>query len=122
MKEGMRIWVSYTNQWKNHPRSDQSSYWEDSRPMSLGKAIAAVASRTTSKKSDAYIEFNPLKANVLPEPKEKTPTSRRIVFSRPAEEIRLVSKMLFDSDDEKPGIVGDKCFDLTLGKAKKQDS
>ena len=121
MKEGMRIWVSYTNQWKNHPRSDQISHWEDARLMSLSKVISAVALRATTKKSEAYLEFNPLKSKVLPQPKEKTPTSRRIVFSRPMEEIRLVSKLLFDTDEEKPGIVGEKCFELTLTKAESQD-
>lgn len=118
MKEGMRIWISYTNQWKNHPRSDQSIHWEDARPYSLSKAIAAVASRDTAKKTNGHIEFNPQKAKTLPLPKEKTPSSRRIVFSRPIEEVRLVSKMLFESEDEKPGIVGDRCFDLALTKAK----
>lgn len=121
MKEGMRVWISYTNQWKNHPRTDQSNYWEDAKPLSLGKAIASVAARTDVKKSDTQIEFNPQKAKVLPEPPGKTPSSRRIVFSRPVEELRLVSKMLFDVDDEKPGIVGDRCFELALVKAKKQD-
>lgn len=119
MKEGMRIWISYTNQWKNHPRSDQSSYWEDARPLSLSKAIDAVASRKGAKKPDGYVEFNPQKAKVLPEPADKTPSSRRIVFSRPLAEVRLVSKMLFDDFDEKPGIVGDKCFDLALAKVRK---
>lgn len=119
MKEGMRVWISYTNQWKNHPRADQSNYWEDAKPLSLGKTIAAVALRSDVKKSDSQIEFNPQKAKVLPEPPGKTPSSRRIVFSRPVEEVRLVSKMLFDIDDEKPGIVGEKCFELTLAKAKK---
>lgn len=121
MKEGMRIWVSYTNQWKNHPRSDQTAYWEDARPMSLGNAIAAVALRADTKKSEAFIEFNPLKSKVLPQPKGKTPTSRRIVFARPIEEIRLVSRLLFDTDEEKPGVVGEKCFELTLAKATSKD-
>ncbi|BEV12059.1 ATP-binding protein [Asticcacaulis sp. DW145] len=120
MKEGMRIWISYTNQWKNHPRSDQSHAWEDAKPLSLGKVIAAVSERKDVKKTDVQIEFNPQKAKVLPEPPGKTPSSRKVVFSRPVEELRLVSKMLFDVDDEKPGIVGDKCFELALGKAKKQ--
>ena len=121
MKEGMRVWISYTNQWKNHPRADQSNYWEDAKPLPLAKTIAAIALRSDVKKSDSQIEFNPQKANVLPEPPGKTPSSRKIVFSRPIEELRLVSKMLFDIDDEKPGIVGEKCFELTLAKAKKQD-
>lgn len=120
MKEGMRVWISYTNQWKNHPRSDQSSHWEDARPLSLNKAIAAVAGRSNAKKAVAYVEFNPQKAKVLPEPLGKVPSSRRITFSRPNEEVQLVSKMLFDINDEKPGIVGEKCFELALAKAKKE--
>jgi hypothetical protein len=121
MKEGMRIWISYTNQWKNHPRTDQSNYWEGARSLPLKAAIDAVVSRGATKKTGDYIEYNPQKAKVLPEPAGKTPSSRRIVFSRPIEEIRLVSKLLFDVDDEKPGIVGEKCFELTLTKANKQD-
>jgi hypothetical protein len=121
MKEGMRVWISYTNQWKNHPRADQSSYWEDARPLPLKGAIAAVVSRNAARRTGDQVEFNPQKARVLPEPPGKTPSARRIVFSRPVEEIRLVSKMLFDVDDEKPGIIGEKCFELTLTKAKKRD-
>jgi hypothetical protein len=121
MKEGMRVWISYTNQWKNHPRADQSNYWEDARALPLKAAIAAVVSRNTARRTGDQVEFNPQKARVLPEPPGKTPSSRRIVFSRPVEEVRLVSKMLFDVDDEKPGIIGDKCFELTLTKAKKRD-
>lgn len=121
MKEGMRIWISYTNQWKNHPRADQSSFWDDARPMPLSRAIEAVASRALTKKVNDYIEFNPQKAKVLPEPDGKKPSSRKVVFSRPAEEVRLVSKMLFDDPDEKPGIIGEKCFEMQLTKAKRQE-
>uniref|UniRef100_UPI0035B224E7 ATP-binding protein n=1 Tax=Paenirhodobacter enshiensis TaxID=1105367 RepID=UPI0035B224E7 len=121
MKEGMRVWISYTNQWKNYPRADQSRHWEKSKPLSLSKAIAAVALRDDVKKIGSQIEFNPQKAKVLPEPPGKTPSSRRIIFSRPIEEIRMVSRMLFDTDDEKPGIIGDRCFELMLDTAKKED-
>lgn len=117
MKEGMRIWISYTNQWKNYPRSDQSGFWEEARPLPLAKAISSVSLHKMAKKTETTIEFNPQKAKVLPEPKEKNPSSRRIVYSRPIEEVRLVSRMLFDSDDEKPGIVGERCFELVLNKA-----
>lgn len=120
MKEGVRIWISYTNQWKNHPRADQSAYWDTAKPMPLNRAIEAVATRKLTKKVGDWIEFNPQKAKVLPQPADKTPSSRKIVFSRPAEEVRLVSRLLFDDSDEKPGIVGDKCFELQLAKAKSQ--
>lgn len=121
MKEGMRVWISYTNQWKNHPRSDQTSFWDDAQPLPLSGAIAAVIERKGVKKSEVHIEYNPQKAKVLPEPEGITPTTRRVVFARPIEEIRLVSKLLFDADDEKPGIVGDRCFELTLARAKKKE-
>ncbi|PRH82257.1 ATP-binding protein [Arenimonas caeni] len=118
MKEGMRVWISYTNQWKNHPREDQSVYWSDAKPMSLSQAIEAVSPRATKRRGSVALEFDPRKMKgVLPEPKESAPSGRRIVFSRPAEEVRLVSKMLFDDANEKPGIVGDKCFEIQLVKA-----
>jgi len=118
MKEGMRIWISYTNDWKNHPRADQTCYWEDSTPMPLSKAIEMVVSRQSAKKSEGVVEFNPKKINVLPRPDEKKPSSKRIVYSKPAEDVRLVSKLLFDNPDEKPGVVGDECFNLQLNIAK----
>jgi Histidine kinase-, DNA gyrase B-, and HSP90-like ATPase len=120
MKQGMRIWITYTNHWKNHPRVDQSRYWEDAHPMSLSNAIEVVAARRMVKKTYDQIEFDPQKSRVLPEPKNKTPTDRRIVFARPLEEVRLVAKLLFDDVDERPSIVGDRCFELQLTKAKKQ--
>lgn len=118
MKEGMRIWISYTNDWKNHPRADQACYWEDATPMPLSKAIEMVVSRQNAKKSEGVVEFNPKKINVLPRPDEKKPSSKRIVFSKPAEDVRLVSKLLFDNPDEKPGVVGDECFNLQLNVVK----
>jgi hypothetical protein len=121
MKEGMRVWISYTNRWKNHPREDQASHWSDAKPMSLGKAIEAVAPRASTKRGSDVLEFDPRKVKgALPEPKGSTPSSRRIVFSRPVEEVRAVSEMLFDDANEKPGIVGDKCFEIQLVKADKK--
>jgi hypothetical protein len=71
-----------------------------------------------SKKSDGGIEYNPAKKpGILPVPESKKPSSRRVVFSRTKEEIRTVSIMLFDREDEKPGIVGDRCFELVLTKS-----
>ena len=123
MKEGMRVWIDYTNQWKNQARSEQEQarHWEDARPMPLSKAIEAVALRKSAKKSgDENVEFNPKKSKVLPVPPSKTPSSRRVTFSKPAEEIRVVARALLDDENTKPGIVGEKCFDIALAKAKKR--
>lgn len=119
MKEGMRVWIDYTNQWKNHSSSEQEQtrHWEDARPMPLNMAIKAVASRKTAKRSgDEGVEFNPKKNKVLPEPPEKKPSYRRVTFSKTAEEIRVVAKALLDDENARPGTVGEKCFDLALAK------
>lgn len=118
MKEAMRAWTSYTNQWKNHPREDQTSHWADARPMSMAKAIEAVALRATRKGVGGVLEFDPRKVKgALPAPEGATPSSRRITFARSVEELRQVSTMLFDDPNEKPGIVGEKCFEIQLVKA-----
>lgn len=123
MKEGMRVWIDYTNQWKNQASSEQlqASHWEDAQPMPLSKAIEAVARRKATKKfDDGGVEYNPKKHKVLPVPPSKTPSSRRVTFSKPAEDIRLVGKALLDDENAKPGDVGEKAFDLALAKAKKR--
>lgn len=125
MKEGMRVWIDYSNQWKNQSSSEQEQtrQWEDARPMALRQAIDVVALRSNAKRlENDGVEFNPKKNKVLPEPPGKKPSSRRITFSKPAEEIRLVAKALLDDENTRPGIVGEKCFDLALAKAKKKGS
>jgi hypothetical protein len=120
MREGLRVWINYTNQWKNNPRSDQSKYWESSKPTSLKEAMEVIEQRDVTKKNDGAIEYNPNKKKVLPVPESKKPSSRRIVFSRPAEEIKDISSLLFDREDESPGVVGEKCFELILQKAREE--
>lgn len=121
MREGLRVWINHTNNWKNHPRSDQTKYWESARPLSLAEAVLTVGARDMIHRTDGGIEYNPTKKKVLPVPDTKSPSSRRIVFSRPIEEIRIISKALFDRDDEAPGVIGDKCFHIVLESAKKDD-
>lgn len=123
MKEGMRVWIDYTNQWKNQAGAEQQQarHWEGARPMPLRMAIEAVAQRKATRKlDDEGVEFNPKKNKVLPEPPNKMPSSRRVIFSKPAEEIRLVGKALLDDENAKPGDVGEKAFDLALARAKKR--
>ena len=116
MREGLRVWIDHTNTWKNYPRSDQTIFWESSKPLPLAKAIEAVVKRDVTKKQDGAIEYNPTKKKVLPVPDTKKPSSRRIVFSRPIEEIRTVSSDLFDQENEPPSHVGDKCFQIILDR------
>jgi hypothetical protein len=119
MKEGMRIWIDYTNQWKNHPRSEQTQYWEKAKPLALRQTVEMVSQRIKVARPDGVVEFNPKRQKVIPIPPAQKPSSRKIVFSRPIEEIKTISKALFDSYDVQPGVVGDKCFDLILVETQK---
>lgn len=114
MKKGLRVWTSYTNRWKNHPRDDQTSYWENARPMSLTQVMDVMLSARGIKKKGGCVEYNPQKSGHLPKPESSKPSNRRIWFSRPIEEIREVSDFLFDTPDERPGLVGDECFSRVL--------
>lgn len=125
MKDGMRVWIDYTNQWKNQANSEQEQarHWQDARPMPIAEAIEAVAVRKAARKADDdSLEFNPKKNRVMPEPPNKTPSSRRVTFMKPAEAIRVVARALLDDENAKPGAVGEKCFDLTLAKVKSMGS
>ena len=118
MKEGMRIWIDYTNQWKNHPRSEQTQFWEKAKPLALRQTVETVSQRIKVRRPDGVLEFNPKRQRVIPIPPAQKPSSRKIVFSRPIEEIKMVSKALFDSYDVQPGAVGDKCIDMILVETK----
>jgi hypothetical protein len=117
LKEALRVWISYTNDWKNRPREDQAQYWTSAKPATLKSAFEIVESRSGSNRAGNVVEYNPKKKKVLPVPSGKQPSSRRITFTRPSEEIRAVSSLLFDREDETPGIVGEKCFAVLLEKS-----
>lgn len=116
MREGLRVWTTYTNEWKNHPRSDQAVFWKSASKLALAPALAAVASRAKVR-ADGGMEFNPAKRDVLPRPPEKKPSSRRVIFTRSIEEIRLLSNRFFDVEDAKPGQVGEQCFEIVLANS-----
>ena len=54
----------------------------------------------------------------LPTPKLKDTDSKKISFTKKIKEIKNVSDYLFDKDDVKPAVVGEKCFDLILKESK----
>jgi hypothetical protein len=120
MKEGLRVWINYTNKWKNHPQSDQLPFWKDAHLRALSQVVEQVASRPNVTKLRGAIEFNPQKqpGGSFPQPKGDRPSSRRIVFTRPNEDIKFISNALFESSDIKPSQVGEACFDTILSAEK----
>jgi len=116
MRDGLRLFISHTNKWKNHPKSDQSEYWKDAKSVNLKDAIDIVKSQ--AKLKNGILEYNPVKENVLPLPKDDKPTLKRIIYSKSISEINLVSQYFYGNIIKSPGEVGEKCFDIILKKAK----
>ncbi len=119
MKEGMRVWTSYTNAWKNYPRSEQTKLWGDAKPMPVREVVTKVASRPTATKTEGVVDYNPSKKNILPQPPHKTVNTRKVVFVKPIPEIRELSEHLFEDSDTQPSVIGQKCFEVVLAQARK---
>ncbi len=119
MLTGIKIWIGYANDMRNFPGSDLRDKWNGAESMPLRLAVDSVATRRGAVLPDGSIEYNPLQEGVVPSPPEKTPCSERIVFSRPVNEVRDISNALFDSAEERPGIVGEACFEIMLEKIQK---
>ena len=119
MKEGMHVWTSYTNKWKNTPRGDETQYWKTAKLVSINEAVSILTTRDITNKNGGGKEYNPTKKLALPLPPSDQPSSKRIVFSKTLEEIQLVSSFIFDDRTIKPGLVGEECFDDFLRRAQK---
>lgn len=119
MRRALKIWTSYTNKWKNFPREKQAPYWKSAKPCSLPEAMEVLESRMTERSGAK--EFDPQKAKVLPVPNSDVPSSRRIVFSKPLEDIRFLGEALFDDKETKPGIIGEECFDRILKEMREKE-
>ena len=122
MRDAMRVWINYTNKWKNHQRSDQTQYWEKTEPLALRTIISKVVEQKIASKRSDTLKYNPQKQGdkkIFPLPPKESPSLTKIVFSKPIEDIREVSEWLFDTSDEhSPSDVGAKCFDTVLKKSK----
>jgi hypothetical protein len=119
MRDALRVWINYTNKWKNHPRSNQTEYWAQAKPVQIEAAVKKLESLPATSKADGALVYNPAKKGNLPNPPDNVPSSRKLVFSKPTDEIQKVSFYLFDRGDEKPGVIGDACFDVVFREAKK---
>jgi len=118
MIEGMRIFVDYTNKWKNLKGEESITVISRTKAESLDSlsAINLITKKSTTVRdgSDGKI-FKP----TLPTPPSSKPTSRVIRFSKSIAEIQMVSEFLFSESNEKPSEVGEACFDYIFEETKK---
>ena len=115
MREGMKLFTDYTNRWKGRTEETREHFAAGS-PLSL----SAIKAKTSD------LKFNPARRSLpgasqykppLPVPKKQNPRSRRISFTKEADEVAIVAEHLFGDAQEKASIVGEKCFDVLLQEA-----
>lgn len=118
MREGMRLFIDYTNKWKGKPEEAKAQIESAGAPLSFEdiKAKAAKLQMNTTKgTATPGRQYKP----DLPLPKRAERPGRRIAFSVSDDDFQKVSEYFFDDEDAAPELVGEKCFDLALREAGK---
>jgi hypothetical protein len=117
MREGMRLFIDYTNTNKWKGMADEAK-----EHIKQGEALAL----TQLKQQADHLTFVATRRSVpagqqytpaLPLPKQVEGRVRRISFTRDIDEIRRVGAYLLDADAS-PSAVGEKCFEVMLEAAR----
>jgi hypothetical protein len=116
MREGMRIFIDYTNKWKGRAEESKKQI-QEGKPLSLGemkKRAQVLHLRPTTRSFPPGQLYRP----TLPLPKRLMPTKRRISFVKDVTDIKTVAEY-FGNIDMEPSDVGEKCFDSFLKEARR---
>jgi len=117
MIEGMRIYIDYTNKWKNNKEDERKEIISNTKASSIDEILKYhnISEKSTAVKDDSGgRQYKPK----LPMPSSTEPTSRFIRYSKLISDIQVVSDYIFDDSDYSPADVGEACFDKILGEAK----
>ncbi len=116
MREGMRRFIDYTNNWKQDLQRSKEHIKEGH--LLTFEEIKAEATKLKFHKISSGLkgeQFQP----ALPMPPRKARGRIPISFSRNDVDVKVVSNYLFDKEDVAASKVGEACFDEILRKAKK---
>jgi len=117
MRDGMRIFIDYTNKWKG--RAEESKRHIEAEPTlsfdeikEKTKSLPLRSMRQTILQGDQY-------KPALPLPKKLEPHKTRISFVKDTKQVKYVAEYLFKDEDTNPNAVGEKCFDIILREARR---
>lgn len=116
MREGMRVFIDYTNRWKGRVE-EAKKHIEGERVVAIdelrqeAKKLAFSSTKRAIPKGEQY-------KPELPLPKDLEPRKRRISFVKDLQDIETVSEHLFDDGEVDASTVGERCFDLILREAR----
>ncbi len=120
MREGIRIFIDFTNKWKGQAE-ESKRYIEMESTLSFDeiKTAAAASKRELKFKQTRKMPKGDQHKPELPLPKKLEPRKTRISFVSNKEDVKRVAEHLFDDQNADPSAVGKKCFDLFLREARK---
>ena len=116
MRDGMRIFTNFTNQWKGKG-NESKQYIDRGSPLALDEIKT---------KSSEKLKLNSVRSGLrgkqfmpkLPSPKPEPSSKRRISYSKELEEIETVKEYLLGEQEGSPSRVGEECFDVILEEAR----
>ena len=116
MRDGMKIFTNFTNQWKGKGNESQK-YIDSGEPLALDEIKT---------KSSEKLRLNSVRSGLrgkqfmpkLPMPKPEPSSKRRISYTKDLEEIETVKEYLLGEQEGSPSRVGEECFDVILEEAR----
>jgi Histidine kinase-, DNA gyrase B-, and HSP90-like ATPase len=124
MREGLKIFTSYTNKWKRNipEEKERVSQAKTADPNTIFSTIPEEAWKTVRGRNSESKSFSTERKFIpvlpIPEAQNNEPKKKNISFSRPSKEIELVAEYLFEDSERDPSEVGNECFEIILREAK----
>jgi len=110
MIEALKMFTSWTNEWKDRPTSDREILFKKAQSLPLPELRTVAAKEYKNIKAKLG---NPIKPKL---PKAKISSEVNIQFRKSQFDINTVSEFLFD-ENRPARTVGEACFDRVLGEA-----
>lgn len=116
MRDGLTVFTSFTNSLKKLDSNERDNLFRSASPVEVkalrGRTEKIKASSWTKERGGAGRIYYP------PLPKFAESTNKKMMFSRPIDQIRKVAKFLLGEPDTTPSKTAEAAFDHALGLSK----
>jgi len=116
MREGLKIFTSYTNKWKEN-RLEEKERIQKTKSVDPNALFREIPSKNWTPVRNRSYERKYLPSLPTPEPQNGEVSKKKIRFSRSEKEIKIVAEYLFEDSDRDPSVVGNECFEKVLREA-----
>ena len=111
--EGIKAFTEFTNKWKGRTE-ETNSFFQNSKATNAKTTVSLAV--TSGRQVRGLTDSKRFLPN-LPMPDNRNP-KRRISFLKNEDDIRTLSKYLFEDPGQRPNLIGEACFDKMLEEAK----